>query len=55
MSGQSSLCHSESLQCLTNKLRFVVGHHLVEDVVASLIRQLETYSGLLQQVCEKHG
>lgn len=43
-----------SLKCLTNNLRFVVGHHLVEDVVASLIGQLEAHSGLLQQVCEKH-
>lgn len=35
---------------LTDQLRFVVGHHLVEDVVASLIRKLECHSRLLQQV-----
>ena len=35
---------------LTNDLRLVVGHHLVEDVVASLIWQLECHSRLLQQI-----
>ena len=34
----------------TNQLRFVVGHHLVEDVVASFIGKLECHSRLLQQI-----
>jgi len=34
----------------TNNLRLVVGHHLEEDVVASLIRKLECHSRLFQQV-----
>lgn len=35
----------------TNQLRLVVGHHLVEDVVASLIWKLECHSRFLQQIC----
>lgn len=37
---------------LTDQFGFVVCHHLVEDVVASLIRKLECHSRLLQQVCK---
>lgn len=40
----------EPLLCRTNYLRFVACHQLEEDVVASLIGQLEGHSGLLQQV-----
>lgn len=38
---------------LTDQLRFVSRHDLVEDVVAPLLRQLEGHSGLLQQVCAR--
>ena len=37
----------EPLLCLTNNVRFVIGHHLEEDVVTSLIGKLEGHSGLL--------
>lgn len=40
----------QNLSLFTDKLRFVVGHHLVEDVVASFIRKLECHSRLLQQI-----
>ncbi len=40
----------QQLSLFTNQLRFVVGHHLVEDVVASFIRKLECHSRLLQQI-----
>lgn len=40
----------QELRLFTNQLRFVVGHHLVEDVVASFIRKLECHSRLLQQI-----
>ena len=43
------------LHHLTNDLRFVVGHHLIEDVVASLGRKLECHSGLLQQIYKAHS
>lgn len=39
----------------TNKLWFVIGHHLIEDVVASLIRKLECHSRLLQQIWKCHS
>ncbi len=35
---------------LTNQLRFVACHELIEDVVAPLSRQLERHSRLLQQI-----
>lgn len=40
----------QQLSLFTNQLGFVVGHHLVEDVVASFIRKLECHSRLLQQI-----
>lgn len=36
----------------TNQLRLVIGHHLVEDMVAPFIGKLECHSGLLQQICQ---
>lgn len=35
---------------LTNELWLLIGHDLVEDVVASLSLELEGDSGLLQQI-----
>lgn len=38
------------LNLFTNQLRYVGGHHLIEDVVAPLSRKLECHSRLLQQI-----
>jgi len=35
---------------LTKELWYVAGHHLVEDMVASLFLKLECHSRLLQQI-----
>lgn len=37
----------------TNQLGLVIGHHLVEDMVASFIGKLECHSRLLQQICQR--
>ena len=37
---------------LTDQLRFVSCHQLIEDVVAPLSRQLEGHARLLQQICQ---
>ena len=35
----------------TYELGLVAGHELIEDMVASLSRQLERHPGLLQKIC----
>lgn len=45
--------HSETDRpYVTYQLRLLVGHDLVENVIAPLCSQLKGYSGFFQQVCE---